>query len=241
MDEATKKEILEKAKTWMREELIPAHKANTLKLASLKEFNVNPFLWPYLSYFLEGNKDYRSLARVLVYPRALGSSITTSFGSRTQHLITKLFEGTFGSTTPGIDIEFVDKLDGRKKYCQVKAGPNVINRDDVTTIKEHFRALINLARTNHLQIQTTDLMFCLLYGEPEEKNGFITEVEKEYVVSMGQDFWHRFTGDPSFYKDLIKALEEVAVEVNMKKDVDAVVDMLAADIEREYGNLVNEA
>lgn len=240
MDEKTKKEILEKAKTWMRDELIPAHRANTMKLASLKEFNVNPFLLPYLSYFLEGNKDYKSLARVLVYPRALGSSINTSFGSRAQHLITRVFDTTYGSAIPGIDIEFTDKLDGRKKYCQVKAGPNVINKDDVATIKEHFRALLALARTNHLEIQTNDLMFCLLYGEPDEKNGFIREVEKNYVVTMGQEFWHRFTGDSSFYRDLVIALEEVAVEVDMKKEVDEVVETLALDIEREYGELVNE-
>lgn len=238
MEEQTKHEILEKAKMWLLTELIPAHRANTLKLASVKEFNINPFLWPYLAYFLEGNNDYRALARVLIYPRALGSSINTSFGSRTQQLITRLFADTYGSTTPGIDIEFIDKLDGRKKYCQIKAGPNVINRDDVTTIKVHFRTLLNLARTNNLQLQTTDMMFCLLYGEEHEKNGFIQEVEKDYIVSMGQNFWHRFTGDPDFYKDLIKALEEAAVEVNMQQEVEDVIDKLAIDIEKQYGNLV---
>ena len=240
MDQKAKKEILDKAKLWMREELIPAHKANTLKLANLSEFAINPFLWPYLAYYLEGNNDYRSLAKVLVYPRALGQSISTSFGQRTQQLITRLFEGTFGSAISGIDIEFIDKLDGRKKYCQVKAGPNVVNRDDVSTVRNHFKTLNNLAKTNQLKLQTTDVMFCLLYGEPEEKNGFVLEIESEYVVSMGQDFWHRFTGDPTFYKDLIAAFKEVAIEVNMKADVEGVIDKLAADIEKEYGKLVKD-
>jgi hypothetical protein len=150
MDKDAKKAILDKARDWMRDELIPAHKANTLKLANIREFTINPFLWPYLAYYLEGNKDYRTLAKVLVYPRALGSSINTSFGTRAQHLVTRLFDDTFGSAIPGIDIEFIDKTDNRKKYCQVKAGPNVINKDDVATIKGHFRALVNLAKTNHL-------------------------------------------------------------------------------------------
>lgn len=240
MDERTKQEILEKARSWMRDELIPAHRANTLKLASLKEFTVNPFLWPYLAYYLEGDKSYRTLAKVLVYPRALGSSITTSFGSRAQQLITRLFSDTFGSGIPGIDVEFIDKLDGRRKYCQIKAGPNVINRDDVTTIKNHFKDLKNLAKTNSLtDLRTTDMMFCLLYGEPDEQNAFVKEVEEEYVVVMGQAFWHRFTGDPDFYKDLVKSLEEVAIEVNMKETVEGVIDSLALDIQKEYGGLVD--
>ena len=223
----------------MREELVRAHKANTLKLASLKEFNINPFLWAYLAYYLRGNNDYRTLAEVLIYPRVLGSSITTSFGARAQDLITRLFEGTYGSGIPGIDIEFTDKLDGRKKYCQIKAGPNVINRDDVKTIRDHFRALQSLARTNHLSLQTTDMMFCLLYGEENEKNGFVLEVERDYVVSMGRDFWHRFTGDPDFYKDLIAAFGEVAQEINMRKEIESTIDDLSRNIEKTFGDIVH--
>ena len=30
-----------------------------------------------------------------------------------------------------MDIEFEDALDGSHKYCQLKAGPNTINKDDV--------------------------------------------------------------------------------------------------------------
>ena len=120
---------------------------------------------------------------------------------------------------------------------QLKAGPNVINRDDVTTIRDHFRGLNNLARTNNLHLQTTDMMFCLLYGEPSQKNGFIRELERDYVVSMGEDFWHRFTGAPGFYYDLIDAMGEVAVEVNMKEDVDRITKELAARIEESYPEL----
>ncbi len=241
MNEATKKEILERAKEWMRHDLIPAHKRNTLKLINLNEFKINPFIWPYLAYFLEGNKDYRSLAKVLVYPRVLGSSITTSFGQRGQRkLITDLFRGAAsGSGIPGIDIEFVDKTDNRRKYAQVKAGPNVVNRGDVGTVSREFDALKNKARLDGLDLRTTDMMFCLLYGEEGQKNTFVKEIEKDYVVSMGQDFWHRFTGDPNFYKDLVIAFEEVAVEVNMKEDVEKVIDKLAEEIRKEYGGLVS--
>lgn len=238
MSPKQKQEILELAKSWMRDELIPAHKRKTEELRELKAFNINHFLWPYLAYFLEGKMDSETLARVLILPRALGPSINTMFGTRAQELITRLFAGNaYGSTTPGIDIEFIDQIDGRRKYCQLKAGPNVINRDDVTTIREHFRALQNLARTNHLPLQTTDMMFCLLYGEPAQKSQFIKELEKDYVVSMGKDFWHRFTGDPEFYHDLIHAMGEVATEVNMKEDIERITKALAASIEKEYPDL----
>ncbi|MBI2798454.1 restriction endonuclease [Candidatus Saccharibacteria bacterium] len=237
MDTKTKNEILEKAKAWMRDELAEAHKQNTLKLKNVDEFNINPFLWSYLANYLEGNQNYKSLAKALIYPRVLGSSINTSFGSRTQELITRLFSDTFGSTTPGIDIEFIDKIDKRKKYCQVKAGPNVINHDDVTTIKEHFQALTNLARTNHLSIQHNDLYVCLLYGEEAEKSQFFRKLEKDYTVVMGKDFWHRFTGDEDFYADLIKAFGEVANEIDMKELVDNVVNDLAKDIQSKYSDM----
>lgn len=233
-----KQEILNLAKAWMRDELIPAHIKKTEELRDVKAFNINHFLWPYLGYFLEGKVDSETLARVLILPRALGSSINTMFGTRAQALITRLFAGSaLGSTTPGIDIEFIDQIDGRRKYCQLKAGPNVINRDDVTTIRDHFRALHNLARTNHLPLQTTDMMFCLLYGEPDQKSTFIKELEKDYVVSMGKDFWHRFTGDEDFYYDLIQAMGEVATEVNMKEDVEGIIRDLAKSIDREYPDL----
>jgi len=232
-----KAEILEKAKSWWKEELVVSHRKNTLKLKSLKKLTINPFLWSYLAYFLEGNNDPKSLAKVLVYPRVLGTSIATIFGSRTQAFISRVFEGTAGSTTPGIDIEFIDQIDGRKKYCQIKAGPNVINRDGVASIKGHFKTAINLARTNHLPVQVNDYLFCLLYGEPWQKNGFIKEVEEDYPVAIGKEFWHRFTGDEDFYKDLITAIGEVANEVDMKETVEEVINELAIEIKQNFKDI----
>lgn len=84
-----------------------------------------------------------------------------------QSLISALFQG-LGSTTQGIDIEFMDATDGRKKYCQLKAGPNTINHDDVTTIINHFNGVRNLARTNNLHIGTNDMIVGVIYGEPSE-------------------------------------------------------------------------
>lgn len=233
MDENTKQEIIGKAKTWMRDDLIESHRKNTEKLKDVTEFNINPFLLPYLGNYLEGNTNPETLAKVLVYPRVLGTSITTSFGTQMQRFISVVLEG-YGSTTAGIDIEYIDKVDGRKKYAQLKSGPNAINKDDVTTIKGHFRELINRARTNNLDIQHNDLVFCLLYGEADEKNAFVKELEVDFTVHMGKDFWTRFTGDEHFYHDLSIAMAEVANEVDMKEVVESVVNDLAPKIKAKF-------
>lgn len=168
MDNQQREQILENAKQFFRDEIVQNHINGACKRASkLSEYNVNPFLFKYLANFLTGNDDPESIARALVLPRILGSSITTSFGMKIQSLISALFQG-LGSTTQGIDIEFIDATDGRKKYCQLKAGPNTINHDDVTTIINHFNGVRNLARTNNLHIGINDMIVGVIYGKPSE-------------------------------------------------------------------------
>ena len=236
MDEITRNEIIEKAKIWMRDSLIESHRRNTEKLVDIDELNINPFLLPYLGNFLEGNTNPETLAKVLLYPRILGTSIATSFGTQMQRFITTVLDG-FGSTTEGIDIEFIDYLDNRRKYAQLKSGPNAINKDDVTTIKTHFKSLINRARTNNLSIQHGDLVFCLLYGEEREKNTFIQSLEEDYTVYMGQVFWTRFTGDETFYRRLSSAMAEVANDVDMKHVVESVIKELAPKVEQRFNEI----
>lgn len=237
MTEQERVAIIDKFKLWFRDTLASSHKKNTEKLKDIKKFQINPFLLYYLASFLEGNTNPDSLARALLYPRILGTSITTSFGTGMQRFITQIL-GAYGSTTSGIDIEFIDQIDGRKKFCQLKSGPNAINKDDVTTIDNHFKSIRNLARTNSFPLQYGDLVFSLLYGERNEVNSFIPILEgKGIVVNVGKEFWHRFTGDPNFYRHLIVAAGEVAAEVNMKDTVDEVVTELSGKIDQHYKEL----
>ena len=178
------------------------------------------------------------MAKVLIYPRILGPSITTSFGSGFQKLITKIFKDVSGSQIPGMDLEFVDQMDGRRKYCQLKAGSNVVNRSDVETISQHFKTAQRLARTNHLEVDISDYMFCLLYGEDWQKNGNVKLIEQDYTVVVGQEFWQRFTGDKNFYRDLIGAIAEVARQYDMQDIILQTVSELAKDIQKKYPDLV---
>jgi len=229
MNEMDKKTILNKAQQWFLDTIAKNHIVNTEKLADPDEFNINPFLATYLANFLIGNSSPESIAKALVYPRVLGSSITTSFGTNVQKFTSEVLS-SFGSTTPGIDIEFADQVDGHKKYCQLKAGPNTINRDDVKSIHGHFGATQRLSRTNNLRIPSDDLIVGVLYGEHSDLSGHYLLLENDYnhPVIVGKDFWHRLTGDETFYHDLIAAIVQVAEQADGKRVIEETIQALAA-------------
>ncbi|MBP2259150.1 PmeII family type II restriction endonuclease [Virgibacillus alimentarius] len=223
-------EIIEKAKDFFRNEIAPSHIANTKKLKKLKDFDLNPFLHKYKASFLTGNDDPESIARALVYPRVLGQSINTTFGNKLQKFCSEVLEG-FASTTSGIDIEYIDKLDGRRKYCQIKAGPNTINKDDVETIKGHFAGVKNLARTNNLNVGFNDLVVGVFYGTPDNLSGHYKRINEEYPVIVGQDFWYRLTGEKDFYQRITDAMGEVASEYDGSELIEEVINTLTKEIE----------
>ncbi|MEG1474711.1 MAG: PmeII family type II restriction endonuclease [Longicatena sp.] len=224
-----KADIIIKWKEFFRNEIAENHRKNTLKLEHLKEFNLNPFLDNYKANFLLGDDSPKSKATALVYARTLGTSINTTFGTSLQKFCSNILSG-YASTTSGIDIEFIDFVDGRKKYCQIKAGPNTINKDDVKTIMNHFSGVKNLARTNHLNIGLDDLVVGVFYGDSKELSNHYKEINKEYPVYIGQDFWRRLTGDTNFYKALTKASNEVALEYDSRKIIKEVIEKLAIEI-----------
>lgn len=237
MTEDQKKQIIESGKTYFRDIIIPNH-LKGLKTLKLKDFTINPFLVNYLAAFLCGNTEPESLAKALVYPRILGTSINTSFGQNIQVFISQLAEvaGT-ASGIDGIDIEFVDALDGRKKYCQCKAGPNTINKDDISTILSHFRHLNNKARIDRLSIQIDDMIVGVLYGEEQDLSAHYKIINSHYPVYCGSEFWEHLTGDNRFYHRLAKAFGEVVEEDNIDGSqlILAKIKEIAKEIEDKGG------
>jgi len=227
----TKKAILIKAQQWFSESIATNHIKNTEKLAEPSNFKINPFLVYYLANFLTGNSDKKSLAKALIYPRVLGTSITTTFGNHIQKFASSVLD-SFGSTTSGIDIEFIDQIDGKKKYCQMKSGPDTINKDDVVTISDHLKKVISLARTNNQSIGYDQLIVGVVYGERSELNSFykILESKHHHPIHVGVDFWQRLTGDKNFYKDLAVAIGEVAVKSDYSKELEQVIQALAKNL-----------
>lgn len=216
-------------KNFFRVRIVESHIRNTEPLVSISKFNVNPFLHKYLANFLTGNDDSRSIAKSLIYPRVLGTSITTTFGTQMQYFINEVL-GSTGSLTPGIDIEFVDKIDGHLKFCQLKSGPNTINRGDVEPIKAEFRNLINLGRTNQRRVHPADCIVGTLYGSFEDLNGHYLEINKDFPVYAGNKFWTHLTGDEDFFEDLTDAIADIAYEFDGTELLNHVINSLAEDI-----------
>ena len=232
MDERQKQSIIESGKRYFREIIIPNHVKN-LQTLKLKSFKVNPFLVNYLASFLCGNTEPESLAKALVYPRILGTSINTSFGQNVQIFISSLAEvAGSASGIDGIDIEFIDALDGRKKYCQCKAGPETINKDDVATILGHFTKLQNKARLDRLSVQIDDM-----YGEDNELSTHYKIINSHYPVYCGAEFWEHITGDSQFYHRLAKAFGEVVEEddIDGSQLIMAKIQEIASEIEAMGG------
>lgn len=162
MTEDKKQEIIQSGKDFFRTTIIPNHLKNLQRL-SLKSFDVNPFLINYLAAFLCGDTSPESMAKALVYPRILGTSLNTSFGQNVQIFISQLGQiAGKASGIDGIDIEFEDAVDGRIKYCQCKAGPQTINKDDVITIFNHFKKLIGKARLDRMELRLDDMIVGVL-------------------------------------------------------------------------------
>ncbi|MCR5568660.1 MAG: restriction endonuclease [Paludibacteraceae bacterium] len=215
MTKDKKDSIIESGKQYFRNIIIPNHLKGLDKL-KLEDFNINPFLLNYLAAFLCGNTNPESLAKALVYPRILGTSINTSFGQNIQIFISQIAEiAGCASGIDGIDIEFVDALDGQKKYCQCKAGPQTINKDDIATILGHFKHLHNKARIDKLSIQIDDMIVGVLYGEERALSAHYKVINSHYPVYCGADFWEHLTGDKHFYYRLAKAFGEVVEEDNI--------------------------
>lgn len=229
MNEIEKQTILIKAKDFFRKRIAENHKNNTKKLTSLDKFNVNPFTHKYLAQFAFGNSSPENMAKALIYPRILGTSISTTFGTQLQYFCNEVLS-SYASTTSGMDIEFIDAIDGRKKYCQTKAGPNTINYDDVTTIINHFKAVRNLARTNHLKMNIDDCIVGVFYGTKDDLNQFYKKINEEYPVYAGTEFWLHLTGDKNFYNELINAFAEVADEMDGSDLIKEIIHKLAHEI-----------
>lgn len=231
MTEEQKNSIIESGKQYFREIIIPKHLKN-LETLKLKDFNINPFLVNYLAAFLCGDTTPSSLAKALVYPRILGTSINTSFGQNIQIFISSLAQvaGT-ASGIDGMDIEFVDAIDGRRKYCQCKAGPQTINKDDIATILGHFKHLHNKARLDRMNVQIDDMIVGVLYGTKEDLSAHYKIIDSHYPVYCGAEFWEHLTGDADFYHRLAKAFGEVVEEDNI--DGSQLIQSKINDIARE--------
>ena len=203
------------------------------KASKLEEYNINPLLLKYLANFGFGDDSPKSLAKALILPRVLGTSISTSFGTHVQNLVIEIFPSVNASIGSGLDIEFVDQIDGRHKYCQLKAGPNTINSGDVEPIISKLTSGYRLLRTNgNREVRPEDLFVGVLYGTPNSLNNFYKLISASNPVEVGTSLWHRLSGYETFYSDLIEAISDLAMTHDAQKELDLAIERLANQIKR---------
>jgi hypothetical protein len=233
MEVKTQNDIIQEIVEYFKVYIFENHITASINTHSkLKSYNINPIVVKYLSKVLENDYTAVGVAKALFYPRVLGTSINTSFGTRIQNMFVDL-KIAEGSLIKGMDIEFTDKIDNRKKWCQLKSGPNTINSEDVKPLIKKFTDTINLARTNKAlkNINNTDFIVGVLYGEPNELSMHYKVIDKTHPVLIGKEFWHRVTGFPNFYNGLVENLQLLIENIDTQDLINLGVEKLSKEIE----------
>lgn len=212
----SEKELLLIITDYFKNKIFENHKINSIKTHSkLKSYKINPIIVKYLSKILENDFTPIGIAKALYYPRILGTSINTSFGTRIQNMFVELNLAE-GSLIKGMDIEFIDKIDKRRKWCQLKSGPNTINSEDVNPLLRKFTTVTNLARTNSMNLNNSDLILGVLYGEKDQLSQHYQKIDKQFPVIIGKEFWHRITGFENFYDKLVSNLDLMILNLDIE-------------------------
>lgn len=228
----SEKQIVIEIVEYFNKNIFENHLQSILKKhTKLKSYKINPILVKYLSKLLEDNYTPKGVAKALMYPRVLGTSINTSFGAVIQKMFVELGIAE-GSMISGMDIDFIDKKDKRKKWCQLKSGPNTINSEDVAPLIAKFNSTINLARTNYSfkNINNTDFVVGVLYGSENELSMHYKKIDKLFPVYIGKEFWYRLTGSQNMYSDLVEALHENISSLKTKNTINLGLEILEEEI-----------
>ncbi len=222
--------LVAEIENWFTEVVIEKNKKNIEKLKKASAFEINRYLAPYVSQALTGAITAEGIARGLIQGRAMVTSLNTSFGDRMQIFIIDQIKEVVGSAIAGIDVEFVDCIDGEKKYAQVKAGVSTINKDDVAPIVSKFKGIRAKARRDGVKINENQTVMCVLYGNKASLSAHYKKLIDEGVdVYVGDDFWERLTGEKGMEQRLFKACLSAAAKADIKPTIDKAVLELAKD------------
>ena len=223
--------ILSETETWFKERIVEFNKKNIRGLSAANQFDINPFLAPYVSVALTGSISAEGIARGLVLGRSMVTSLNTSFGTNFQNFLPQLMKSVLGSATTGIDIEFDDCVDGMHKWAQIKAGPNTINSGDVAGIHEEFQKIKRKARKDGLKITDSQLIIGIFYGDERDINGFYKDLRDKhnYPILTGNDLWEHITGEKGLQDRFIEACGNAAKSAEVQELLEDVIKRLAQD------------
>ncbi len=141
-----------------------------------------------------------------------------------------------------MDLEFIDQISKRNIIAQLKAGPNTINAGDVEPTLEEMRSARRLILGNYNDRNSLpEFAFCLTYGTQDDLSTHYTNIQKANIgdqqgvpVWAGKDFWHRMTGDETFYEELVALFVDVFANTDFQLQLIHAERALAYDIEQQY-------
>lgn len=69
----------------------------------------------------------------------------------------------------------------------------------------------------------------VIYGQESQLSSHYKRITKQYhyPVIIGQEFWHRLTGDNHFYFDLIKVIGSVACDADYSQEFKEIIQSLS--------------
>lgn len=225
-------ELLNRAQGYFEKNFMKRQKDSIQKL-KLDDIKFNPFLIRELASRISNQIDSISIAKAMVFPRVLGTSASTSFGSNTQNMIVSIMGQDVSSNVSDMDIEYQSPVTGDYRWAQLKAGPSTINKSDIETIERGFQKAQNLARQNQNKRFTFNSSICaVMYGSRDQLSNVYKTMEKNGYVNIlvGNEFWYDLTGYPDFYINLITAVEKAAQSISLKDSVDDAIDRIAKEI-----------
>lgn len=224
--------IAHEMEVWFRTIFIPRQESNLKKLSKISKHKINPYLAKYRSIALTGAVSPDGIARAMVIGTSLITGLNTSFGTQLQREITNILAGVNGSLTQGIDVEYKDFFDGKKKYAQIKAGPTTINKDDVKTIIGHFKQARSLGAVNNVSVSISDQVVGVIYGKKSDLNDHYKQIEREgYTVLVGDEFWEHMTGEKGLGTRLISVCAAAIPSTKLHTSLEKVISDLAKDPE----------
>ena len=74
-----------------------------------------------------------------------------------------------------------------------------------------FSLVANLARTNSINLNNSDLILGVLYGEESQLSQHYKKIDEQHPVIIGQNLWDRLTGYKYFYVKLISQLDHMII------------------------------
>jgi len=177
----------------------------------LKDFKLKPTVVNCITSYTLGRNTPKSVARALIHSVILETYANKISKKKVQRFVSKIAEITCNTSNyEGIDMEFIDAIDGRKKYCQVLPSSKKVNMNDNWRAAANFR---NITRQyeyiDDWPFEYEDLIVGTLYGEYDNSIVEHRLLQNSDCSYFGADFWEHLTGDKTFYYKLTKTFSEV--------------------------------